>query len=425
MEVSRLWEPYGLRSSPFFQDELRPADSEHPTTLFIGREEELRRIETRVVSDPHTRTIVEGDPGVGKTSFVNRVKADAKDMEIATYEHPIRITQETTLTTFVADVLRTVVRIRSAAGMGNDQAFWKRTVRWLEGGEVRGGSLSAFGVGGGVTRTFIPPQVPGDALYEMLGEALQQVNKDLGGPVLLHVNNLENLTGERVRQTALLLRDLRDYLLLAGAHWVFVGATGIDDEIFRVYDQVGGIFPAADTLRPLTPPQVELLLARRYLHLCIKGRTTPVEPIVPRDAADLYALYQGDLRNFLRLLSDASERILGLRSVAPMTQAEVLLHASGEYQRHFRARLSQNDFDHVARLVAGYGGGDPEFRVTDAARLLKMAQPSASELVQRLVDRRIIRQTRTSGRSVYYRPTGAVLVGMGVSPAALSAGNES
>src|SRR4051812_10862001 len=126
MEVSRLWEPYGLRSSPFFQDELRPADREHPTTLFIGREDELRRIETRVVSDPHTRTIVEGDPGVGKTSFVNRVKGDARDLQIATYEHPIRITQETTLTTFVADVLRTIVRIRSAAGMENDQGFWKR-----------------------------------------------------------------------------------------------------------------------------------------------------------------------------------------------------------------------------------------------------------------------------------------------------------
>jgi len=66
MEVSRLWEPYGLRSSPFFQDELRPADREHPTTLFIGRDDELRRIERRLVSDPHTRTIVEGDPGSGR-----------------------------------------------------------------------------------------------------------------------------------------------------------------------------------------------------------------------------------------------------------------------------------------------------------------------------------------------------------------------
>jgi AAA ATPase domain len=421
MDVSRLWEPYGLRSSPFFQDELKPTDGDHPMSLFVGREEELRRIERRVVSDPHTRTIVEGDPGVGKTSFVNRVKADAAALSVATYEHPIRITQETSLATFVADVLRTIVRIRSAAELDNEQGkFWKRTVKWLEGGEIRGGSVSVFGVAGGVTRTFVPPQAPRDALYEHLGEALRRVTDELARPVLLHVNNLENLTGARAQETALLLRDLRDYLLLPGAHWVFVGATGIEDDLFRVYDQVGGIFPAADVLRPLTPAEIEQLLERRFEHLRVDGRVL-VEPIVPREAAGLYALYQGDLRNFLRLLSDAADRILGVRSVAPMSQAEVLRHAAVDYQRQFRSRVSSTDFEHLAALVAGHGGADPEFRVTDAARLLKLSQPSASDLVQRLVERRLLHQTRTVGRSVYYRPTGAVLVAFGVSPDALTA----
>lgn len=95
------------------------------------------------------------------------------------------------------------------------------------------------------------------------------------------------------------------------------------------------------------------------------------------------------------------------------------------YQRQFRSRLSANDLEHLAGLVAGHGGADPEFRVTDAARLLKLSQPSASELVQRLLERRLLRQTRTVGRSVYYRPTGAVLVAFGVSPDALKAQAES
>lgn len=271
-----------------------------------------------------------------------------------------------------------------------------------------------------MTRTFVPPQAPREALYEHLGEAIRRVTDELGRPVLLHVNNLENLASTRSQETALLLRDLRDYLLLPGAHWIFVGATGIEDSVFRVYDQVGGIFPAADVLRPLTPAEIELLLERRYAHLGMDGRPL-VEPIVPSEAAGLYALYQGDLRNFLRLLSDAADRILGVRAVAPMAQTEVLRHAAADYQRQFRSRLSPNDFEHLAGLVAGHGGADPEFRVTDAARLLKLSQPSASELVQRLLERRLLRQTRTAGRSVYYRPTGAVLVAFGVSPDALKA----
>ena len=320
-------------------------------SLFVGREEELRRIERRVVSDPHTRSIVEGDPGVGKTSFVNRVKADAAALSVATYEHPVRITQETTLATFVADVLRTIVRIRSAADR-------QRTGKVLEADRALArGRGDAWRVGVGAGRGGRPdPDVRSAA--GAAGSALRAPRRgasagdgELGRPVLLHVNNLENLSGTRTRETALLLRDLRDYLLLPGAHWVFVGATGIEDDVFRVYDQVGGIFPAADVLRPLTPAEIEQLLERRYDYLRIDGRPL-VEPIVPRDAAGLYALYQGDLRNFLRLLSDAADRILGVRSVAPMAQAEVLRHAAVDYQRQFRSRVSVNDFEHLARLMA-------------------------------------------------------------------------
>lgn len=419
MVVPSLWEPYGLRSSPFFQDELRPADGEHPISLFVGREAETQRIERRLVSDPHTRSIVQGEPGVGKTSFVNRIKADAAGLGIATWEHPVRITQETTLASFVADVLRILVRIRSAAGLTNDRGdFWPRTVRWLEGGELRGGSLTAFGVGGGVTRSFVAPQAPQDPLYEHLGQALHDSAEELGQPVLLHVNNLENLARDTVKSTALLLRDLRDYLLIPGAHWVFVGASGIEDQIFRVFDQVGGIFPAAETLDPLTPDEMARLLELRYQHLRIDGREL-VQPIEPAVAARLYALYQGDLRNFLRLLGDAAERILGVRGVTPMNEDEVLRHASGDYQRRLQAGLSRGDFEHLGRLVASFGGGDPEFRVTEVAKILGISQPSASDLVDRLLERRLIRRTRTAGRSVYYRPTGAVLVALGSRPDAL------
>lgn len=43
--VPNLWRPYGLRSSPFFQNELRAGDPTHPVSLFVGREEEARRVE--------------------------------------------------------------------------------------------------------------------------------------------------------------------------------------------------------------------------------------------------------------------------------------------------------------------------------------------------------------------------------------------
>ena len=43
-----LWQPFGLRSSPFFQDELKPsATAERPISLFVGRRREVERLIVR------------------------------------------------------------------------------------------------------------------------------------------------------------------------------------------------------------------------------------------------------------------------------------------------------------------------------------------------------------------------------------------
>lgn len=419
MTIPNLWEPFGLRGSPFFQDELRPTDEDgHPVTLFVGRSEELRRITRRIASDRSTRTIVQGDPGVGKTSFVNRLKADFAAAGLLTHEHPVRISSETSRASFIADVLRTLVRIRVSAGLREKARddFWKRTVRLLEGEDTMGGTVSAFGVGGGVTRGFIAPLAPADSLFEHLGQALRRISEDSGASVLLHVNNLENLSAQGKVETAVLLRDLRDYLMLPGGHWVFVGATGVEDSVFRVYPQVGGIFPEAETLQPLDAREIERLLALRYGHLAVDGREV-VEPVRPADAARLYALYQGDLRNFLRLLGDAAERGLGLRGIEPMSAADVLRHTAPGYERALRRRLGDADFEYLGRIAATFtGDAAPEFRVTDAVRALGFTQASASQLVGRLETNGVIRRTRVQGRSVFYRPIGEALVALGIGP---------
>lgn len=418
MSITSLWEQYGLRGSPFFQDELRPTSEDgYPITLFVGRSEELHRIARRVVSDRSSRTIVQGEPGFGKTSFVNRLKADLGAAGIVTHEHPVRITSDTTHSSFVADVLRTLVRIRLTAGPEQQDRFWKRIVRLLEGEELVGGSVSAFGVGAGMTRGYVAPQAPADSLFEHLGEALRHMSAEFGSPVLLHVNNLENLSRQGAQDTAVLLCDLRDYLLLPGAHWVFVGATGVEDTVFRVHAQVSGIFPEAETLAPLEAAEVEKLLARRYEFLSMGP--TPTPPVAPAEAARLYSHYRGDLRNFLRLLGDAAERGLGLRGPEPMTAADVLRHAAPGYERSIRRRLGETDFGHLAKIAASFGGAVPEFRVSEAAAALKIAQPSASALVERLARTGVIRQSYVRGRSVYYRPTGEALVAFGIDPATI------
>jgi hypothetical protein len=415
MLLSSLWEPFGLRSSPFFQDELSPTAPDHPVTLFVGRAEERTRIVRRFLSDPKSHTIIQGDPGVGKTSFVNRLKADAAEYGIVSYEQPIRITSDTTRQTLIADTLRTLVRIRASAGRPTDDAFWSRTVRLLEGADLTGGGVSGWGFGGAISRGYVAPQAPPDSLFEHLGEALRRNHEDAGRPVLLHVNNLENLTSDGMRSTAQLLLDLRDYLQLDGAHWVFVGTTGVDEGISRVHKQVSGIFSEAETLAHLNSAEIAQMLALRYEHLTVPGASA-IPPIVPTDGATLYTLYAGDLRNFLRLLSDAAERTLGLAGPRPMTIGEVLRVTRPIYARRLREHVGENDSAYLANLVAASPGGIPEFRVSDAARTLHVTQGGASQIIGRLHQARVISMTRQEGKSVYYQPTGPALVAFGFAP---------
>lgn len=412
VKISNLWKPFGLRSDPFFQEELRTGDTEHPVDLFVGRDAELRRLSRRLGVGRSTRSVIAGEPGVGKTSFLNRLKADASGAGFLTYAHPIRIQSGMTAAGFVADTLRLLLRIRLGAGLSNsEERFWSRTAKLLEGGELVGGNVGALGIGAGVTRAAVEPQLPADSLYEHLGEALDRITTEAGSDVLVHVNNLENLTDEDATEAAGIVRDLRDHLMLPGAHWMFVGASGVD-AIFRRFAQVDGIFPAAEVLAPLSTESLVALLERRYEHLTT-GEVPLVPPIEAETAARLYDLYAGDLRNFLRLLGDAAESVLGLDGARPMTEAEVVRHTAPEYRRHLAAQIGGGDAEHLARLIAA-SGDVIEFRVTDVARVLGMKQSSASQLVERLQRARAIRRDRTEGKSVFYRPVGAALIAYGV-----------
>lgn len=62
MGVTGLREPFGLPSSPFFQEELTPADPEHPTSLFVGRVEDILRVQRRIASDRTREPTVKGEP---------------------------------------------------------------------------------------------------------------------------------------------------------------------------------------------------------------------------------------------------------------------------------------------------------------------------------------------------------------------------
>jgi hypothetical protein len=84
----------------------------------------------------------------------------------------------------------------------------------VEGDDSTAAGVTVGMVGARRERVRIPAEVEGLSLDEEVKRAVSYLVA--AGPV----------------------QEVRDALLVDGSHWLFVGATGIDDQIFRVKPQV-------------------------------------------------------------------------------------------------------------------------------------------------------------------------------------------
>lgn len=403
MLVSNIWKPYGLRRDPFFQEELR-ADptAEYPVqSLFVGRAAELTRLGRYLGGSNPTRTLIEGAAGVGKTSFVNRVKADLAEAGFLVHDQPIRVTSSITPNAFCADVLRVLVRLNHAQQFPSDE-FWQRAAFLVEGGIVTSGGVNLGPAGVSVQKQRVPAEAGHPPLIEVVGLAIQKLNERHGRGVVLHVNNFENLALEERRSATHLLQNVRDVFSFSGAHWILAGASGLEHEVIRASPQVSGFFPFSIALSPLTSQEVAELLERRYQHLFEPG-AIKVPPLVSETAIRLYERYRGDLRNFLRLLSEAAALILGVDGIHPMEE-ELLLHTMGHaYRQQIAAQIGDTDLNYLDRLATQQVD---RFRVAEVQRCLHLSQAGASGVVARLLAAGLLAPAGQEGRSVYYHLTG-------------------
>jgi hypothetical protein len=423
-----LWRAYGLRANPFFQDELEPdPQAEHPVSLFIGREEELKALRRGLEGELHSRTVIEGAVGVGKTTLVNRFKVE-KAGRLLSQDDAVPVVAGMEPNNLLAEVLRALLRMRAElhgqatlfrAGRGRASKprqgggrFWKDAARIVNGmtvlsPSVQGGVNFIASAGVGFARGHLPAEAPLGSLHPVVAEALERLSAESGRDVLLHLNNLENLGLRDARQAAELFLNIRASLILPRTHWIFVGADGIDRQVFRAYDQISGFVPDPIVLAPLAPDEVAAMLGVRYRYLK-RGRqyTAPVEP---QDAADLYRIFHGDLRTFLRVMSDACKRFLGTAGVQPLRTREVMTYMAPVCAARLEHLLGDTHFQHLAATVRGLKK-TAEFRVTDVKDALKLTQAAASQIVQQWTQRKAVLLARTEGRNRYFTLSGEAAI---------------
>ncbi len=403
MKPQDLWRLFNLRDTPYFQEALRPGDgSRYPVEWFIGRSVEANRLTRTILGHSgSSRQTIRGSVGVGKSTLAQHVKAvlapellysnpDAVSLGHADSADEVCIR----ILSYVYETLIATARERDKlAALERCEAVQtaRHLVRVFRETTGLTGGVNVPIVGGlsaGRSATFNMPATarPTILIGQLLRELCQAAREHLRARgIVVHVNNLENLTDADAVRAAAIFRDLRDPALLAdGYHWLVVGTSASLRAVVDSHPQLRSVFSLTLGLDPLKPAELLRLLDRRYLALVADPSKPARAPIAARAAQALYALFHGDLRGTLAALDEAAHGLLGYgeRPDSPLTLADVQPFLRRRYEADARARLTPIQADALAALTHRARG--KAFSVKDAAATWTNERSRAARILTEL-----------------------------------------
>ena len=317
-ELPTVWNVYNLRGSPFFQDTLVPGHERRSLDLFVGRSTELKDLRTYLHGRDSSRQAVSGVSGVGKTTLVQMLKAIALDDGYLTTDSLVPFVTKDTPAAFFGRVLSAVYdTILANRPMSGDNPAMQAAQQMVRAARLTtgGGSLSIVGVGGSITKG-VTLTTPKDILIDgprVLHDLLKMVRGADARGILLHLNNLESLSGRDLEGAADLLQSLRDPMLMhEGLHVILVGTTDAVIDVVNSHAQVRNVFRAPLMLEALSLPEVHALLRVRYDSWRQRPAQPATAPVEDAAVVRLFEVFQGDLRGLLKALDDGVEECIGL-----------------------------------------------------------------------------------------------------------------
>lgn len=306
---------YGLKTNPFFTEALLLYGGEIEIRAgFVGREDEVKRLQTFIGSRGAGRVLVTGDVGVGKTTLVNYVRALAPPKIFFTPLKEIQTQPEWTGSDFLLNTLsaiHTTFKVKSELTLDNFTPEVRNTLTLLFDiveKKDKNFSLDILGTGGGYgSSTSVNVPAPTlSSLHIFFEKVIQEIRKMGFQEVILSYNNLEIMDSMQMTR---LFQSIREFIQTKDVKFIFIGGLSVNQVISKI-PRVQSIMSESPIVLPcLTLREVKDLLAKRIHYLGVSG-LQPMELYEDDVISKLYSLYDGNLRFILNSLSEAFNYIL-------------------------------------------------------------------------------------------------------------------
>lgn len=438
--LPNIWALHNLRGSPFFQEALESGGgARYPIELFVGRTRQLQRHLAVIGSaGGSSRQVISGPPGVGKSSLAQAVKARADRHGYLSSPEPVALGHEDdtdAVAVRILDYLYQAIVVRGGAKVEQESAVEdvRQLIRVFRVRNLSAGLsigvpvVGSAGASASRTKTFVTPGTvrPAVIIGDLMRRLMEIARAKLSASgLIVHVNNLENITEQKAEAAARVLRDLRDSCLLAaGYHWLLVGTTDAVRIVAGGTEQVRTVFNFGGELDPLEPQEVLELLTRRYHALRANPKLPPRAPVSSDAVMALYGLFRGDLRGAMAALDGAAHELLGYVGEsprAPLTIEDLRSVLPGIYAERVRSFLGTEGAEALRSTVAAMRKhrGDT-FTRRELREWLGVGHATVSRFVGELVRNGFAAEAgkeRTGGSkrpTARYRLTGAARLAFG------------
>ncbi len=396
LDYSNIWELYGLKADPFTTDALVVYGGILPIECFIGRKNELQRLNKQFRSGS-SRVLVIGDVGVGKTSFVNFSRSLAIKGGYFSHLKEIGVMGDWHTNEFIINTLQAIysaLTLESKESLISEDSFKKLKsivdfYNYEKG--LRGISVAGFGLEYGSERFSPPIMIPTNSLMELATKIVKEIHNKTGKDVILHYNNLENLKEMDIRR---LFEDLRDFFQMPHTHFVFVGNL-ITNGIIQGSQRVSSIFSDSIMINEMTFEEIEEVINKRLELLKIENLNL-VKPFDKSALDKLYNLYGGNIRNILNSLKEAILASV-INNPIILTDEDIArtLRQLVE-ERHFKILVEKE------RQILRYMANKEEITNKSLATGTNTAQSNVSKYLKHLQNLGYVEVKRKSGKDKFW-----------------------